>query len=518
MRQKNCWGDAVKAEYYGMLEKTQDANKAEWVAKQHGKGKLTAKERLDLLFDKGTFQEIGALAERANMGVNGKKGSMGDGVMTGYGTVNGRLIFAVAQDASVSGGAGGEVHVNKICQCLEMAIDAGVPFVSLNESGGARIEEGISSLASYSRLFYLNTLASGYIPQIAAILGNCAGGASYSPALHDFIFMVKDNSQMYITGPQVIKALTGESVTMEELGGVKIHSVINGQASFVCEDDVDCINHIKVLLDYLPQNCHEKCLVKKYTREDHSNEIEGIVPENKRTPYDVRQVIEKIVDDGSFIEVFREFAPNIVIGLSRIEGRVCGIVANQPNHLGGAIDCDAADKASRFIRFCDCFNIPMITLVDVPAFMPGMEQEKKGILRHGSKLLYAYSEATVPKITLIMRKAYGGAYCAMNSKMMSADVVYAWPICEIAVMGADGAVNVIYRKRIAAAQDPETERKKLIDEYEKKFLNAYYAAAKALVDEIILPRDTRRKLNVALQMLENKRSIKIDKKHGNIPL
>lgn len=518
MKLRNSWSDDVKNKYNNMQQRAQTDSRQEWITKQHDKGRLTAKERIDVLFDEDSFQEIGLLAERTAKELHGRKSVLRDGIITGYGTVNGRLVFAVAQDASVGGGAGGEVHVNKMCQCLEKAIEAGAPFVSLNESGGARIEEGIDSLAAYSRLFYLNTIASGYIPQIAAILGNCAGGSSYSPILHDFLFMVENNSQMYITGPQVIKAMTGESVSMEDLGGSKVHSTINGQAGLVCKDDKECIQNIKDLLDYLPQNCREKTTIKKCNEKDRSFEIENVVPENKRTPYDVREVISLIVDEGSFMEFFESFAPNIVIGFSRIEGNVCGIVANQPNHLGGALDCDAADKGARFIRFCDCFNIPIITLVDVPAFMPGAQQEHKGILRHGSKLLYAYAEAVTPKISLIMRKAYGGAYCAMNSKMLGADIVYAWPIGEIAVMGAEGAVNVIYRKKIEASEDPERERSKLIEKYENEFLNVYYAASKVLVDEVILPENTRSKISAAVRMLQNKHVHRIDKRHGNIPL
>ncbi len=485
--------------------------------KQHSAGKLTARERIELLFDTGSFQEIGLLSvTRQNNLMVEKKHYYGDGVITGYGKVNGRLTFAVSQDSAVSGGAGGEEHVNKICKCLKLAIENKAPFVSLNESGGARIEEGIDSLASYSTLFRLNTLASGYIPQIAAIMGNCAGGASYSPALHDFVFMTM-KSQMYITGPAVIKALTGEEISMDELGGYDVHSTKSGQAHFVCKNDYECINEIKKLLSYLPQNCEERTAE---IRADVSKkvDIESIVPENPKAAYDVVKVIEALTDKSSFLEIQKDFASNICIGFARLEGKSVGIVANQPKNLAGSLNCDAADKASRFIRFCDCFNIPIITLVDVTAFLPGKEQEYKGILRHGSKLIYAYAEATVPKITLIMRKAYGGAYCAMNSKNLGADVVFAWPICELAVMGAEGAVRVICKKQLDNAEDKKKAEEELVDKYNELYLNPYFAASRGLVDEIILPEQTRDKLIKALAMLENKTETRLAKKHGNLPL
>lgn len=513
------WSEKVYQEYH---EKVNDAYAAGGEEKrqiQYHKGKRTARERMELLFDEGKFQELDLLSKSciADACVV-KKHFFGDGVISGYGKVNGQNVFAISQDATISGGAGGEEHINKICRTLEKAIDVQVPFVMLNDSGGARIEEGISSLAAYSRLFYLTTRASGLIPQIAAIMGNCAGGSSYSPAMNDFLFMVEKTSQMYITGPQVIRELTGEEISMEQLGGAYLHSQINGQAGFVYQNDEDCILGIRKLLAYLPQNCNSRLEALKGKWEDNSNKIEKIVPENKRKAYDVKEVIDSIVDNASFMEVFEGFATNIVIGYARINGRTVGIVANQPNSMGGALDCDAADKAARFIRCSDAFNIPIVTFVDVPAFYPGYEQEKKGILRHGSKLLYAYSEAVVPKISIIMRKAYGGAYCAMNSKTMGADFVYAWPICEIAVMGAEGAVNMLHKREIRNAEDGCAKREELIKQYEKQFLNPYFAASKALIDEIILPEETKEKITMALEVLTNKEVIGIKKKHGNIPL
>lgn len=519
MKKMNNW-DIVHAEKLEQIQiQAIEAGGRERHERQHRQGKLTARERLNMLFDEGTFQETDMLTKSRQQELSkSKKHFYGDGVVTGYGEIHGRLAFGISQDSSVSGGAGGEEHIQKICRCLEMAIRAKAPFISLNESGGARIEEGIDSLAAYSKLFQLNTLASGYIPQIAAIMGNCAGGASYSPALHDFVFMVKNTSQMYITGPAVIKALTGEQVSMEELGGTQLHSNVSGQAHFVCENDEECLNRIRRLLSYLPQNCHEELPETSYHGADNSERIEQIVPENKKKPYDVVGVIESIVDEGTFFEVSKDFAANICIGFARMEGSPVGIIANQPNVNGGALDCDASDKGARFVRCCDCFNIPLICLVDVPAFMPGIRQEKKGIIRHGSKMLYAFSEASVPKVSLIMRKAYGGAYCAMNSKNLGADVVYAWPICEIAVMGADGAVNVIYKKQIEAAENPQDEREKLIEEYNGRYLNPYFAAEHALVDEIIKANQTRKKICSALKMLKNKTVPFLNKKHGNIPL
>ncbi|MDO4585849.1 MAG: acyl-CoA carboxylase subunit beta [Planctomycetia bacterium] len=502
--------------YESHLAKAKLGGGEERLRKLRRAGKLTARERLELLFDANTFHEIGMFVESraVELGME-KKHFPGDGVVTGYGMVDGCLVFASSQDFTVCGGSGGEEHLNKICRIHDMAVAARAPFVSINESGGARIEEGICALDGYSKLFYRNTQASGVIPQIAVILGNCAGGASYSPALCDFIFMLRGKSQMYITGPQVIKAVTGKMVGMEELGGAHVHAQESGQAHFIYDNEENCLAGTRTLLKFLL-----KSQVDEISRppDPEVHKIQDIVPEDQRRAYNVRNIIETIVDANSFFEVSSEFAKNIVVGFVRIQGRSVGLIANQPNFLGGALECNAADKAARFIRFCDCFNIPLLTLVDVPGFLPGLDQEHRGILRHGSKLLYAYSEATVPKITLIMRKAYGGAYCAMCGKGLGADIVYAWPIAEIAVMGAEGAVNVVYRKRLNESSQPDQERKNLIDDYERQFLNPYYAAQRGFIDEVIRPEETRSKIEAALQCLENKSQNPLIKKHGNIPL
>lgn len=486
--------------------------------REHQKGKMTARERMETLFDEHKFSEIEAYAKsRFEIEDIKKEHFLGDGVIAGYGLVDGINVYAVAQDCTISGGAGGETHVNKICRTLELAIKTKSPFILLCDSGGARIEEGILSLAAYSRLFYLNQKASGIIPQIAAIMGNCAGGSSYSPAMCDFVFMVRETGQFFITGPKVIKALTGEEITMEQLGGADVHSRWSGQVHFVTQTDYDCIMQIRKLLLYLavPQINY---LDKKINFRELGKKIEILVPENVRHSYDVLNVIQNIVDMNSFMEVLPDFAPNMVIGFARLGGRSIGIVANQPNRMGGAIDCDAADKCARFVRTCDCFNIPILVLTDVPGFLPGSQEEKKGILRHGCKMLYSFSEATVPKVTVIMRKAYGGAYCAMNSKDTGADIVFAWPICEIAVMGADGAVDVIFSKQIKAANNPEKLRNEKIEIYENTYLTPYFAAACGMVDEIICPEETREKLIHAFKSLEDKTIEKVDRKHGNIVL
>lgn len=513
------WNKQKKDNYLAIKEEALISGGIERLEKEHKKGKLTARERMELLFDDGKYTEINMLRKsRIDSEELKKKHYLGDGVITGYGKVNGVTVYAAAQDCTISGGAGGEAHVYKICQALELAIKTKSPFVSLCDSGGARIEEGIISLSAYSRLFYLNTQASGYIPQIAAIMGNCAGGSSYSPAMCDYIFMVENTSQFFITGPRVIKALTGEDVTMNELGGAQVHSKQSGVADFVCKNDTECIHEIRKLLNYITHKKQSFVEIRKGTYESRAQRIENIVPEKTRQSYDVRDVISCVVDEFSFFEVDKDYAGNIVVGFARLEGKTIGIVANQPCVLGGAIDCDASDKSSRFVRFCDCFDIPLLVLVDVPGFYPGAGEEKKGILRHGAKMLYAFSEATVPKVTLIMRKAYGGSYCAMNSKDMGADIVFAWPICEIAVMGADGAVDVMFNKQIAKAENPEQLRQEQIKKYEDKYLNPYFAASFGMVDEVILPEETRNKLIVAFDSLENKQVLMYSKKHGNIPL
>lgn len=489
------------------------------IDRQHSKGKLTARERLAILFDNGEYHEINQMIESrsTDFGMQDKK-VPGDGIVTAWGLINGRLAYAASQDFTVSGGSGGEEYALKMCKLLELAIKTRAPFINLNDSGGARIEEGICSLSAYSRLFYLNSVASGLIPQIAAIMGPCAGGAAYSPALCDYIFMVRGTSQMYLTGPSVVKTVTMEDVTAEELGGADVHMSRSGVAHFAYDDDVSCLNGIRRLLSYLPSNCDEKPPYLAGKPMNLCRGLDKVVVENSRLIYDVHAVIGSFVDRHSFMEVQPDFAKNIVVGFARLEGQTVGIVANQPKFLAGSLDYNAGDKSARFVRFCDCFNIPLITLVDVPAFLPGKDQEYNGVIRHGAKLLYAYSEATVPKICLILRKGYGGAFCAMNSKSMSADIVYAWPIAQIAVMGSMGAVNIIFNKQIKNAEDPARVRDELVQEYEEKFMNPYYAASRGFVDEVILPAETKDRLVVALEMLKNKKEDRPAKKHDNMPM
>ena len=489
------------------------------IEKQHASGKLTARERLELLFDKDTFVEVGGLIESriTDFGLEDKK-VPGDGVVVGYGKVNGKLVFASSEDFTVIGGTLGEYHSLKICRIMDMALETGAPFVSINDSGGARIEEGICSLSGYSGIFYRNTQLSGVVPQISVILGPCAGGACYSPAISDFIFMSKQTSLMFITGPGVVKAVTGETVSSADLGSADVHMTKSGVTHFVYDDDEQCLMGVRKLLSYLPQSSQSKADSISPTYTNTCDDMQEIVSDNQKKPYNVKLVIEKIIDDGSFFEIQPDFAKNIVVGFSRINGDTVGIVANQPAFLGGAIDCDSADKAARFIRFCDCFNIPIVTLVDVTGFLPGQKQEHSGIIRHGAKLLFAYSEATVPKISLILRKAYGGAYIAMNSKNMGADVVFAWPIAQMAVMGAEGAVDIIFKREIAGSENPAEKRQLLIEEYENKFANPYIAAARGYVDEIIEPQDSRQRIIMALDMLKTKKQENPHKKHGNIPL
>ena len=496
-----------------------EAGGIERIEKQHASGKLTARERMEALFDDDTFVEIDDMvsSRAVDFGMDKKK-KPGDGVVTGYGKVHGRTVFASSQDFTISGGSLGLAHANKICAAMDMAMKMKAPFISINDSGGARIEEGIDSLAGYADIFYRNTMASGVIPQISVILGPCAGGACYSPAICDYIFMTSESSQMYITGPQVVKSVTGEEISAKDLGGAAVHSSVSGVAHFVYDDDLECLNGVRRLLGYLPSNNSEQALNVKGRPVDDCASLADIVPSNPKAAYDVRDVINSFVDAGSFFEVQKDFAKNIVVGFSRIDGNTVGIVANQSNCIAGSLEINSSDKGARFIRFCDCFNIPLVTLVDVPAFMPGSNQEHNGIIRHGAKLLYAFSEASVPKISIIMRKAYGGAYIAMNSKGLGADVVYAWPIAEIAVMGASGAVSIIGRKAISEAEDKDAKRNELIDEYNDKFMNPYVAASRGYVDEVILPSETRSKIVSALNMLEGKFEDRPYKKHGNIPL
>lgn len=491
------------------------------IEKRHIDGKLTARERIDLLFDDNSFVEIDAFIESRcfDFGMQKKK-LAGDGVVTGYGTVDGRKVFVASQDFTVIGGSLGEMHAKKITKVMDMALKMGAPFISINDSGGARIEEGLDALSGYGDIFYRNTLASGVIPQISVIMGPCAGGAVYSPAITDFIFMVDKTSQMFITGPQVIKSVTGEDVTAETLGGADVHTAVSGVAHFKCASEQECIEDIKILLSFIPDNNVSDTMYYGVTDDadrivDSLNEI---IPEESNKAYDMYEVISHIVDDGNFFEIQSYFAQNMIIGFGRLNGKSVGIVANQPKVMAGSLDMNAADKAARFVRFCDAFNIPVISLTDVPAFLPGVAQEHNGIIRHGAKLLYAFSEATVPKVNVILRKAYGGAYIAMNSKTIGADMVLAWPSAEIAVMGPDGAANIIFKKDITASENPAETRKEKIAEYRDKFSNPYVAAARGYVDDVIEPADTRKRIILALEMLNTKRENRPSKKHGNIPL
>ncbi|WP_071395687.1 acyl-CoA carboxylase subunit beta [Bacillus tuaregi] len=492
----------------------------ERIEKQHEKGKLTARERIDLLVDPGTFVEFNPFIEHNcnDFGLDQQK-SPGDGVVTGYGKVNGRPIYLFAQDFTVFGGALGEMHAKKIATVMDLAAKNGAPFVGLNDSGGARIQEGVVSLDGYGQIFYRNSIYSGVIPQISVIMGPCAGGAVYSPAITDFVLMVEKTSQMFITGPKVIETVTGEKISSENLGGAKVHNSISGNAHFRDESEEAVIQQVRRLLSYLPQNNEEKPPVLEYNEEDdYRPDLTDAIPFDTLRPYDVRKVIEQVVDEGSFMEVQQDFAKNIVIGLARVKGESVGLVCNQPKFMAGGLDIDSSDKAARFIRFCDSFNIPIITFEDVTGFFPGIKQEHGGIIRHGAKILYAYSEATVPKLTVILRKAYGGAYVALNSKSIGADLVFAWPNAEIAVMGPQGAANIIFAKEINQSLNPEETRAQKIEEYRQKFANPYVAASKGMVDDVIDPRETRIKIVQALEMLRNKKESRPKKKHGNIPL
>lgn len=516
------------------------------IEKQHAGGKMTARERIEVLLDKGSFVEVDGFVEsRIDDFDLDKKRVAGDGVVTGYGQIDGRLVFVASEDFTVIGGTLGEYHSFKICRIQDMAMEMKAPLICINDSGGARIEEGISSLSGYAGMFLRHTKASGVIPQIAVILGPCSGGACYAPAICDFIFMVKDISKMFITGPNVVKTVINEEVSVEELGGAEVHARKSGVSHFTYDSESECLMGVRKLLTYLPSNNTEKPPYVKPLDESKSllfsvnkmlnkvgnlgkhfeknnknrcEQLKNIVPDNSRHAYDVKEVIACVADENTFFEVQKEFAPNAVIGWARMEGDTVGFVANQPAQMGGSLDYHASDKIARFIRFCDCFNIPLVTLVDVPAFLPGTAQEHNGIIRHGAKVLYAYSEATVPKISLIMRKAYGGAYIAMNSKEMGADLVYAWPIAEIAVMGADGAVNIAFKRKIKAADDPEAMRQQCKKEYEDRFLNPYVAASRGFVNEVIKPEETRKCIIKGLKALKSKKVDNPYKKHGNIPL
>lgn len=507
-------------ELYDKRRQTELGGGDERIKKQHAKGKLTARERIDYLLDKDTFIELNPFMEhRGNdFGMNNND-AKGEGVVTGFGKINGRPIYLFSQDFTVYGGALGEMHGKKIANVMDLAAKNGVPFIGLNDSGGARIQEGVSSLDGYGHVFYRNSIYSGVIPQISVIMGPNAGGAVYSPAITDFVIMVEETSQMFITGPKVIETVTGEKISTEDLGGAHIHNAKSGNAHMKAESEEKALDAVRELLTYLPLNHKVKPpTVDCEQTEDIRPDLTDIVPFNPTKPYDVKLIIEQVVDVDSFFEIHKDFAKNIVVGFARINGQTVGLICNQPKYLAGGLDIDSSDKAARFIRFCDAFGIPLITFEDVTGFFPGIKQEHGGIIRHGAKILYAYSEATVPKITMITRKAYGGAYVALNSKSIGADIVYAWPNAEIAVMGPEGAANIIFAKEIKESSNPEQMRQEKIDMYREKFANPYIAAGLGMVDDVIDPRETRIKLKHALDMLANKEEVRPAKKHGNIPL
>ena len=489
--------------------------------RQHAEGKLSARERIDLLLDEGTFEELDKLVRHRcrDFGMDAQVVE-GDGFVTGYGQINGRLAYVFAQDFTVFGGSLSEANAQKICKLMDLALRNGAPIIGLNDSGGARIQEGVLSLGGYADLFLRNTLASGVVPQISAIMGPCAGGAVYSPAITDFVFMVDRSSYMFVTGPDVIKTVTHEDVTKEKLGGPLTHNTLSGVGHFIAADDAECLRMIRELLTYLPQNNRDdpprRASTDPIERQDPS--LDTIVPEESNLPYDIKEIIHRVVDDGEFFEVHEHFAKNIVVGFARLDGRSVGIVANQPAYLAGCLDINSSVKGARFVRFCDAFNIPILTFEDVPGFLPGTDQEFGGIIRHGAKLLYAYAEATVPKITVITRKAYGGAYCVMGSKHIRTDINFAYPTAEIAVMGPEGAVNIVYRREIAAAQDPAAMRRQKVADFRERFANPFIAAERGFIDAVIVPRETRPKVIRALRMLETKVDTMPRKKHGNIPL
>jgi len=503
-----------------MNEKALEGGGVERIKKQHEKGKLTARERIDLLLDRGSFEEIGkfVIQRSTDFGME-KQQFLGDGVVTGYGKIDGRPVYVYSQDFTIFGGSLSETHAEKIVKIMDMAMKNGAPVIGLNDSGGARIQEGVVSLGGYADIFYRNTLASGVVPQISAILGPCAGGAVYSPAITDFIFMVEKSSYMFVTGPNVVKTVTNEEVTSEELGGAQTHASKSGVTHFACPNEATCILDIKKLLSYIPSNCEDEAPRLEYEiGEEVRDHLDHMMPDNPNQPYDMHEVINGIIDKDTFFEVHENFAENIICGFARLAGHSIGIVANQPMSMAGVLDIDSSTKAARFVRFCDSFNVPLLVLVDVPGFLPGTDQEWNGIITNGAKLLYAFSEATVPRISVITRKAYGGAYDVMNSKHIGADMNYAWPTAEIAVMGAQGASEIIFKKEIQASDDPNEKLQEKIDEYTEKFANPYIAAGRGFIDEVIMPRNTRKKLIHAFEMLENKVDKLPRKKHGNIPL
>ena len=509
-----------RQELIDLREKSQEGGGIKRKEAQHAKGKLTARERIYFLLDEGSFQEMGALVQhRSNLFGLDKQKILGDGVVTGYGTVNGRLIYVFAQDFTVLGGSLAEAHAEKIVKVMDLAMKTGAPLIGLNDSGGARIQEGVVSLGGYSDIFYRNVQASGVIPQFSAMMGPCAGGAVYSPALTDFIMMVEDTSYMFVTGPNVVKTVTHEEVTAEELGGASAHASKSGVTHFTYPNEISLIEGLKTLLSYVPQNCDEEPPSLPYTP---GNEVrmalKDIIPDNPNQPYDMKEVIAATVDEDSFTEVHKDFAENMIVGFARLAGKSIGVVANQPAYLAGVLDIQASTKGARFVRFCDAFNIPLLVLEDVPGFLPGTDQEWNGIITNGAKLLYAFSEATVPRITVITRKAYGGAYCVMNSKQIGADMNFAWPSAEIAVMGAKGAAEIIFRREIQGAEEPAEMLAQKEGEYAEEFANPYKAAARGYVDEVIMPEETRDVLIRAFSMLENKAVKLPKKKHGNLPL
>ena len=515
-----AWMNELTAEMEERRKRVEKGGGEKRIKKQHEQGKLTARERIHTLLDEGTFVELGAFVEHLGgemmQGVN----APGEGVVTGYGKVEGRTVFVFSQDFTVLGGSLGKMHAQKIAKVMDLAVKTGAPIVGLNDSAGARIQEGVDSLSGYGEVFYRNAIYSGVVPQISAILGPCAGGAVYSPALTDFVLMAKGSSYMFITGPEVIKSVTKENVTFEGLGGADVHNRKSGVAHFEAADDEGVLEMVRCLLSFLPQSAKERTPLQE-TEDPVSREtpeVLSIVHPDQRRPYPMTEVIKTVVDDKHFFEVQPDFAKNILCGFARLGGQSVGIVANNPRHMAGTLNIDASDKASRFIRTCDCFNVPILTFVDVTGFLPGVAQEHAGIIRHGAKMLYAYAEATVPKITLIVRKSYGGAYLAMNSRDMGADVVLAWPTSAVAVMGAEGAANIIYRREIAGSKQPEMARAARIDEYKKRFDNPYWAAGRGYIDDVIDPKDTRRQLVRHLRMLEGKVEERPFKKHGNIPL
>lgn len=503
-----------------MREKSLEGGGQDRIQSQHKKGKLTARERLHFLLDEGSFEEIGAFVQHRSKDF-GMENQLfpGDGVVTGYGTINGRLVYVFSQDFTVFGGSLSETHAEKICKVMDLAMKNGAPVIGLNDSGGARIQEGVVSLGGYADIFYKNTIASGVVPQLSMIMGPCAGGAVYSPAITDFILMVEHTSYMFVTGPNVVKTVTHEEVSSEDLGGASVHSSKSGVAHFTAANEVESIKQLRTLLSYIPQNCEEQAPSIPYeTADEERPALANIVPENANQPYDIREVIEQVADEDSFFEVHKNYAENIVVGFARLAGKSIGIVANQPSFLAGVLDINASKKAARFVRFCDAFNVPLLVFEDVPGFLPGTDQEWNGIITNGAKLLYAFCEATVPRITVITRKAYGGAYDVMNSKHIGADMNFAWPTAEIAVMGAKGAAEIIFKKEIDAAADKEAALKAKEAEYANLFANPYRAAERGFVDEVILPEETRYKLIKAFKMLENKVDKLPRKKHGNIPL